>query len=188
MNGSARAAHWSRRQFSSTTINARNNFAMSTEYENQKFQGNTPQKQQDEQRKAKPSKLTRDIRTRTILSLIQPTGIPHLGNYLGALRQWKTFQDEKTSVHKRHRRNHQLLYGIADLHALTLRQDRDERKLNVRQTFASLLAIGLDPRHSILFVQSQIQEHAELMWVLSMEGQDRSAIQSDLGGSGREVP
>lgn len=115
----------------------------------------------------KSSALTRDIRPHTIFSLIQPTGIPHLGNYLGALRRWKEFQDEKTSPSNKRRRHHQLFFGLADLHSLTLKQDRELRRQNIRQTYASLLALGLDPMESILFVQSQVPEHAELMWILS---------------------
>lgn len=60
-----------------------------------------------------------------------------------------------------------LLFGLADLHALNLKQDRELRRLNIRQTYASLLALGLDPRESNVFVQSQVPEHAELMWILS---------------------
>ncbi|KAK5954569.1 Tryptophan--tRNA ligase, mitochondrial [Knufia fluminis] len=104
---------------------------------------------------------------RVIFSLIQPTGIPHLGNYLGALRRWKELQDEKTAPTKKRRRNNRLIFGLADLHSLTLKQDREVRRQNSRQTFASLLALGLDPNRSALFLQSQIQEHAELMWILS---------------------
>ncbi|KAK5084061.1 Tryptophan--tRNA ligase, mitochondrial [Exophiala xenobiotica] len=138
----------SRRSFSSTT-------ATSKSPQNVPYEG------------TKRSALTHDIQPRTIFSLIQPTGIPHLGNYLGALRRWKEFQDEKTTPSKKRRRHHHLFFGLADLHSLTLTQDRELRRLNIRQTYASLLALGLDPKESILFVQSQVSEHAELMWILS---------------------
>lgn len=114
----------------------------------------------------KNSKAKGSPRTRRIFSLVQPTGIPHLGNYLGALRTWKDFQDEKDAPGHQ-RRNHTLIYGIADLHSLTSKQDPDERREHIYQTFASLLAIGLDPRKSTLFLQSDIPAHSELMWVLS---------------------
>lgn len=102
-----------------------------------------------------------------IFSLIQPTGTPHLGNYLGALRQWKSFQDEVTKSSRGTGKTFKLTFGIADLHSLTLRQDRQTRQDNVRKTFASLLAVGLDPTYSSLMVQSHIPQHSELMWILS---------------------
>jgi len=91
-----------------------------------------------------------------ILSGIQPTGVPHLGNYLGALQVWKQFQDEKAEPNQKKRRNHSLYYFIADLHALTAKQNREDRVRLRKETFASLLAIGLDPKLSILFYQSDV--------------------------------
>lgn len=111
----------------------------------------------------RPRSLTQ---SRKIFSLIQPTGIPHLGNYLGALRPWKDFQDEKDAPGKQ-RRNHTLMYGIADLHSLTSKQDPQERREHIRKTYASLLAIGLDPNSCTIFLQSDIPDHSELMWILS---------------------
>ncbi|KAK5104330.1 Tryptophan--tRNA ligase, mitochondrial [Lithohypha guttulata] len=102
----------------------------------------------------------------TIFSLIQPTGIPHLGNYLGALRQWKDLQDREPNPDapgSKYRR----LFGLADLHSLTSKQDPQLRRENIRQTLASLLAIGLDPKHSLIFLQSSVSAHSELMWILS---------------------
>ncbi len=84
-----------------------------------------------------------------IFSGIQPTGIPHLGNYLGALNNWVKLQDEAPHGTK-------LLYSVADLHAITLPQDPQKLKKWKREAFATLLAIGLDPKKSILFYQSSV--------------------------------
>ena len=101
--------------------------------------------------------------SKRVLSLIQPTGIPHLGNYLGALRPWRDLQEDKiNNVNK-----NELIFGLADLHSLTLKQPAAERSNNIQQTAASLLAIGLDPAHCHLFCQSEIPAHSELMWLLS---------------------
>jgi len=91
-----------------------------------------------------------------IFSGIQPTGDVHLGNYLGALRSWVSEQDQ-----------HECFYSIVDLHALTLRQNPEELRANTLTTATMLLAIGIDPARSALFVQSDVHEHAELTWVLS---------------------
>ena len=90
------------------------------------------------------------------LSLIQPTGVPTLGNYLGALRNWVGMQDEFACV-----------YGVADLHAITVRQEPAKFRQQIMETFALLMAIGLDPEKNLLFVQSQVPAHAELSWLLS---------------------
>lgn len=84
-----------------------------------------------------------------IFSGIQPTGIPHLGNYLGALRQWVELQDTASS-------NTKLLFSIVDLHAITIPQDAKRLKQWKRQTLAILLAVGLNPERSILFYQSSV--------------------------------
>ncbi|KAF2678980.1 tryptophanyl-tRNA synthetase [Lentithecium fluviatile CBS 122367] len=99
-------------------------------------------------------------RSRTIFSGIQPTGVPHLGNYLGALREWVKLQRDA---------NHgdQLIYSIVDLHAITVKQEREQLAKRKKELFASLLAIGLDPKRSIIFEQSRVPEHLELMWILS---------------------
>jgi tryptophanyl-tRNA synthetase len=89
----------------------------------------------------------------TIFSGIQPTGIPHLGNYLGALRQWKDLQDD------RQRKQHQCFFSIVDLHALTLRQDPRTLLQRRRETLAALLAIGLSPDKSVIFVQSEVRRN-----------------------------
>lgn len=112
------------------------------------------------------SRTLKRSRNRKIFSLIQPTGVPHLGNYLGALRTWKDYQDQNDASLGRST-NHTLTFGIADLHSLTSKQTAEERRDQIRRTFASLLAIGLDPKKSLLFLQSDVSGHSELMWILS---------------------
>lgn len=99
---------------------------------------------------------------KTIFSGIQPTGVPHLGNYLGALRQWKKLQDEASP-------DTTLIYSLVDLHAMTIRQDPVQLRQWKRESLAMLLAIGLDPKRSIIFHQSDVPAHAELMWILSCQ-------------------
>ncbi|KAL1979535.1 hypothetical protein VTN96DRAFT_5597 [Rasamsonia emersonii] len=97
---------------------------------------------------------------RIIFSGIQPTGIPHLGNYLGALREWVRLQDSATEGSK-------LFFSVVDLHALTVPQESTRLRQWRKETFATLLAIGLDPSRSTIFYQSAVPAHAELMWILS---------------------
>lgn len=89
-----------------------------------------------------------------ILSGIQPTGTPHLGNYLGAIRNWVANQSADS------------LYCVVDLHSLTSDIDPDKLNRNTRELFAALLACGLDPDKCTLFIQSQIPWHAQLNWLL----------------------
>jgi tryptophanyl-tRNA synthetase len=93
----------------------------------------------------------------TVLSGIQPTSASfHLGNYLGAIKQWVALQH-----------THQAFYCVVDLHAITLDPpDPDELRLRTRSAVAQLLAAGLDPDGCTLFVQSHVPAHAELAWVL----------------------
>jgi hypothetical protein len=84
-----------------------------------------------------------------IFSGIQPTGVPHLGNYLGALQQWVRLQSSSPSSTK-------LLFAIADLHAYTVPQNPENLERFGRETLATFLAIGLDPDRSILFYQSSV--------------------------------
>lgn len=103
----------------------------------------------------------------SIVSLIQPTGTPHLGNYLGVLQRWKELEVEAT---KSTEKKSFLYFGLADLHSLTGTQSSHQLKGHVKETFAALLALGLgtvEPNGKNLFVQSQIPEHTELMWILS---------------------
>src|SRR3954452_2726271 len=91
-----------------------------------------------------------------VLSGIQPTaGSFHLGNYLGALRQWVAMQDSAEAF-----------YCVVDLHAITVAQDPVELRRNSLVSAAQLLAIGVDPGRSTLFVQSHVPEHTRLCWVL----------------------
>jgi len=91
-----------------------------------------------------------------VFSGIQPSGAPHIGNYLGAIRHWVAEQDIFDNI-----------YCVVDMHALTLPQDPKALRENVRQLAATLLACGLDPKRSALFVQSHVHEHAELAWLLN---------------------
>ncbi|XP_037682183.1 tryptophan--tRNA ligase, mitochondrial [Choloepus didactylus] len=92
-----------------------------------------------------------------IFSGIQPTGIPHLGNYLGAIESWVRFQDECGSV----------LYSIVDLHSITTPQDPVVLGQSILDMAAALLACGINPEKSILFQQSQVSEHTQLSWILT---------------------
>ena len=91
-----------------------------------------------------------------ILSLIQPTNTPHLGNYLGAMCNWLKMQDEFYCT-----------YGIADLHSITVRQDPAKLRAQIKESYALLIAMGLDPERSTLFVQGHNPHHSELAWILS---------------------
>lgn len=92
-----------------------------------------------------------------VLSGIQPTaGSFHLGNYLGAVRQWVALQE-----------THDAFYMVVDLHAITLPQDPADLRANTRLAAAQLLAVGLDPDRCTLFVQSHVPEHAQLAWVMN---------------------
>ncbi len=90
-----------------------------------------------------------------VLSCIQPSGMLTLGNYLGALKNWPKMQDDFDCI-----------YAVADLHAITVRQEPAKFRQQIYSTCALLLAIGLDPERSILFVQSNVAAHAQLGWVL----------------------
>ncbi|XP_009081132.1 PREDICTED: tryptophan--tRNA ligase, mitochondrial-like, partial [Acanthisitta chloris] len=91
-----------------------------------------------------------------IFSGIQPTGTPHLGNYLGAIQNWVNLQEECTSV----------LYSIMDLHSLTMPKEPAVLQQNILDTTAAILACGIDPKKCFLFRQSLVSEHAELSWIL----------------------
>ncbi|SDG68001.1 tryptophanyl-tRNA synthetase [Sinosporangium album] len=92
-----------------------------------------------------------------VLSGIQPTADSfHLGNYLGAVRQWVPFQD-----------THEAFYCVVDLHAITVQPDPKELRHRTRVAAAQLFAVGLDPERCTVFVQSHVSEHAELAWVLN---------------------
>lgn len=94
-------------------------------------------------------------RKKRSLSLIQPTSIPTLGNYLGAMKGWPSFQE-----------NFDTVFGIADLHSITVRQEPAKLRQQTKQLYAMLMAIGLDPEKGIIFIQSQVPQHAQLAWIL----------------------
>ncbi|HEV1286145.1 MAG TPA: tryptophan--tRNA ligase [Bryobacteraceae bacterium] len=91
-----------------------------------------------------------------VLSGIQPTGSPHIGNYLGALKNWAKIQYDYDSI-----------YCIVDLHAVTIYQEPAELRAKIEELAGMLLAIGIDPTHSALIVQSSVAGHAELAWMLT---------------------
>ncbi len=93
-----------------------------------------------------------------ILSGIQPTSEMHLGNYLGAVKNWVKVQDEPGT---------ERLYMVADLHAITVKQNPAELKESSRKIGAVLMALGIDLEKSTIFIQSAVAAHSELMWVLS---------------------
>ena len=99
--------------------------------------------------------MTEQVKKKKVLSLIQPSGTPTLGNFLGALKNWSEIAEEYDCV-----------FGVADLHAITVRQDPVKFREQIRNMYALLIAIGLDPEKSILFVQSQVPTHAQLAWIL----------------------
>ena len=91
-----------------------------------------------------------------VFSGVQPTGNIHLGNYLGALKQFVELQDD-----------HECIYCIVDMHAITVPQDPKELRKHILDVAALYLAVGVDPKKSIVFVQSDVPGHAELSWVLT---------------------
>lgn len=91
-----------------------------------------------------------------VLSGVQPTGNLHLGNYLGAIKNWVGMQNE-----------HECLFMLADLHAITVHQKPDELRESILKTAALYIACGIDPKKSAIFPQSCISGHSELAWILS---------------------
>ena len=96
-----------------------------------------------------------------IVSGIQPTGNLHLGNYLGAIRNWVRMQDQVSAG------GGESLYFLADLHAISMPHDPAELSSATREMVAALVACGIDPERSILFNQAQVPAHAELQWLLA---------------------
>jgi len=101
----------------------------------------------------------------TIFSGIQPTGHLHLGNYLGAMAQWVELQNK-----------YRCIFCVVDYHAITMPQDRKAYRRQILDTAKIYLAAGIDPKESLIFLQSDIKEHTELAWVLNCT----SARMSDL--------
>jgi len=95
-----------------------------------------------------------------VLSCIQPSGMLTLGNYLGALKNWVAMQDE-----------FECTYAVADLHAITVRQDPAALRSQIYSTFALMLALGIDAEKNTVFIQSHVPEHACLSWLLSCNTQ-----------------
>ncbi len=95
-----------------------------------------------------------------VLSCIQPSGMLTLGNYLGALKNWVSMQDEFDCT-----------FAVADLHAITVRQDPAKLRSQIYSTYALLLALGIDPQNNTVFIQSHVPQHAQLSWLLSCNTQ-----------------
>ena len=93
-----------------------------------------------------------------IFSGVQPTGNLHLGNYLGAIKNFVELQNEKEN---------ECIFCVVDLHAITVKQDPKELKKNIRETVATFIACGIDPVQSTIFNQSMVSAHSEAAWILS---------------------
>ncbi len=119
-----------------------------------------------------------------VVSGIQPTGNLHLGNYLGAIRNWVRMQDDVTAS------GGQCLYFLADLHAISQPHVPADLASNTREMVAALVACGIDPDRSILFNQAQVPQHAELQWLLNgtarMGWLNRMTQWKDKAGKNRE--
>ena len=96
-----------------------------------------------------------EIKRKRVLSGIQPSGVFTLGNYIGAVRNWNELQDSCDC-----------LFMVANMHTITVRQTPAVLRENTYRAFANLIAAGLDPQKSVLFVQSQVSAHTELCWIL----------------------
>ena len=96
--------------------------------------------------------------SKKIFSGVQPTGNLHLGNYLGAIKNFVELQNEKEN---------ECIFCVVDLHAITVKQDPKELKKNIRETVAIFIACGIDPAQSIIFNQSMVSAHSEAAWILS---------------------
>ena len=118
-----------------------------------------------------------------VVSGIQPTGSLHLGNYLGAIRNWVRMQDEMEP-------GSQCLFFLADLHAISMPHDPAELKAATLEMAAALVACGIDPDRSIVFNQAQVPAHAELQWLLTgtarMGWLNRMTQFKDKSGKNRE--
>ena len=95
--------------------------------------------------------------SKKIFSGVQPTGNLHLGNYLGAIKNFIELQNEKEN---------QCIFCVVDLHAITVKQDPKELKKNIRETTATFIGCGIDPAQSIIFNQSMVSAHSEAAWIL----------------------
>ena len=100
--------------------------------------------------------MEQQVKKQRILSGIQPSGTPTLGNYIGAMRNWKLLEDE-----------YDCLYMVADLHTITVRQEPAKLRAQSMQMLALLMAVGLDPQKNVLFFQSHVPQHAQISWLLN---------------------
>ncbi len=98
------------------------------------------------------------MKKRVVYSAIQPSGIMTLGNYIGAVKNWHELQAND---------NNSCIFALADLHTITVRQDPDALRRNTKSFLALLLAAGIDPSSSVVYIQSHVHEHAELAWLLN---------------------
>ena len=98
----------------------------------------------------------RETVKKRVLSCIQPSGLLTLGNYLGALKNWTEMQNDFDCI-----------FAVADLHAITVRQEPAKFRNQIYSTYAVLLALGIDPEKNIVFIQSHVPEHTQLSWLLS---------------------
>ncbi len=131
-----------------------------------------------------------------VVSGIQPTGNLHLGNYLGAIRNWVRMQDEMEEDNRAQAAaggsadRNQCLFFLADLHAISLPHDPAELRKGTLEMAAALVACGIDPQRSILFNQAQVPAHAELQWLLNgtarMGWLNRMTQWKDKAGKNRE--
>ncbi len=96
------------------------------------------------------------VKKQRMLSLIQPSGVPTLGNYLGALKNWKEYDAD-----------YECFYGVADLHSITVRQEPAKLRQQSMSMFAMIIALGIDPEKNTVFVQSTVPAHAQLGWILN---------------------
>ena len=96
--------------------------------------------------------------SKKIFSGVQPTGNLHLGNYLGAIKNFVELNNDSKN---------ECIFCVVDLHAITVKQDSKELKRNIRETVATFIACGIDPNKSIIFNQSKVSAHSEAAWLLS---------------------
>ena len=94
--------------------------------------------------------------SKTVLSLVQASGTPTLGNYLGAFRNWRDMAQENNCI-----------FGVADLHAITVRSEPAQLRRRTAEMYAMLLALGLNPEKNTVFIQSHVPEHTTLAWILN---------------------
>ncbi len=100
--------------------------------------------------------MSEEIKKPVIYSAMQPSGVPSLGNYLGALKNWKNLQQD-----------YDCIFAIANMHAITVRQNPTELRKKTRDLITLFMAIGISPEDNILYIQSDVKAHAELAWILN---------------------